>query len=69
MPGEPVPGASPVEIHYPVERYPQGGVRAHPLDEQPMLWGTLHGIKGQYLLFDTGVINVRKYAGYVVDFC
>ena len=26
--------------------------------------GTLMGIKGQYLIFDTGVINLRKYTGY-----
>jgi hypothetical protein len=26
--------------------------------------GTLMGIKGQYLIFDTGVINIRKYGGY-----
>ena len=26
--------------------------------------GTLLGIKGQYLIFDTGVINLRKYGGY-----
>ena len=25
---------------------------------------TLTGIKGQYLIFDTGVINLRKYGGY-----
>ena len=29
-----------------------------------MLEGTLLGIKGQYLIFDTAVVNVRKYAGY-----
>jgi len=28
--------------------------------------GILHGIKGQYLLLDTGVINIRKYSGYEV---
>ena len=26
--------------------------------------GVLRGIKGQYLIFDTGVINMRKYGGY-----
>ncbi|MFE1970930.1 DUF2797 domain-containing protein, partial [Acinetobacter baumannii] len=24
----------------------------------------LQGIKGQYLIFDIGVINIRKYTGY-----
>ncbi|MBB3104733.1 hypothetical protein FHR87_003159 [Azomonas macrocytogenes] len=28
--------------------------------------GSLLGIKGQYLLLDTGVINIRKYTGYQV---
>ncbi len=37
----------------------------------PSIWtrrrpigGTLLGIKGQYLMFDSGVINMRKYGGY-----
>jgi hypothetical protein len=25
------------------------------------------GIKGQYLIFDTGVINMRKYGGYTLS--
>ena len=25
------------------------------------------GIKGQYLIFDTGVINIRKYGGYQLE--
>ena len=29
--------------------------------------GTLIGIKGQYLIFDTGVINMRKYGGYLLS--
>ncbi|MDD1613680.1 MAG: DUF2797 domain-containing protein, partial [Methylococcaceae bacterium] len=27
-----------------------------------------HGVKGQYLLLDTGVINIRKFSGYEVEF-
>ncbi len=30
--------------------------------------GTLIGIKGQYLIFDIGVINIRSNAGYEVEF-
>jgi hypothetical protein len=26
------------------------------------------GIKGQYLILDTGVINIRRHAGYRVAF-
>jgi hypothetical protein len=28
--------------------------------------GTLLGIKGQYLILDSGVINMRRFAGYEV---
>jgi hypothetical protein len=31
--------------------------------------GVLQGVKGQYLILDTGVINIRKYTGYQVRFC
>jgi hypothetical protein len=27
----------------------------------------LQGVKGQYLLLDTGVINIRKFSGYEVE--
>ncbi|HPE62086.1 MAG TPA: DUF2797 domain-containing protein [Thiolinea sp.] len=56
---------SPITIEYPVAHYP-GKVKAFNLDKDPVLEGTLQGIKGQYLLFDTGVINIRKYGGYEV---
>ena len=39
-------------------------VTSHNLDKNPRVEGTLMGIKGQYLIFDTGVINLRKYTGY-----
>lgn len=50
-------------IAFPVQQYP-AKVKAFNLDKQPLAEGTLLGIKGQYLLFDTGVINMRKYGGY-----
>jgi hypothetical protein len=50
-------------IEYPVLEYP-GKVRSLNLDKTPSVGGTLVGIKGQYLIFDTGVINMRKYGGY-----
>lgn len=37
------------------------------LDKTPCIEGQLLGIKGQYLVFDTGVINIRKYGGYEVN--
>jgi hypothetical protein len=39
-------------------------VKSFNLDKTPTIGGTLMGIKGQYLIFDTGVINMRKYGGY-----
>nr|WP_183167579.1 DUF2797 domain-containing protein [Azomonas macrocytogenes] len=35
-------------------------------EKTPVVEGSLLGIKGQYLLLDTGVINIRKYTGYQV---
>ena len=41
-------------------------IRTHNLDKEPMATGRLQGIKGQYLILDTGVINIRKYTAYNV---
>ncbi|AOA58434.1 DUF2797 domain-containing protein [Acinetobacter larvae] len=48
---------------YPVAHYPEK-IKSHNLDKTPVIRGKLQGIKGQYLLLDTGVINIRKYTGY-----
>lgn len=53
------------KFHYPVLAYPQR-VTALNLDKTPNIEGTLLGMKGQYLIFDTGVLNVRKFTGYQV---
>lgn len=60
---QPVTDLAPVEIRYPVEAYPTKVVSLD-LDKTPVVDGTLHGIKGQYLILDTGVINIRKYTAY-----
>ena len=54
---------SETRITYPVMEYPTK-VTSFNLDKNPLVEGTLTGIKGQYLIFDTGVINMRKYGGY-----
>lgn len=64
-PGEPAE-AEVTRFEYPVLAYPEKVV-SHNLDKKPRLEGTLTGIKGQYLLLDTAVINMRKYAGYVLE--
>ncbi len=55
----------PLEICYPVEAYPTKVVSLD-LDKTPVVEGTLRGIKGQYLILDTGVINIRKFTAYQV---
>ncbi len=51
------------EFNYPVEQYPEK-VTSLNLDKNPLVEGMLLGIKGQYLILDNGVMNVRKYGGY-----
>jgi len=53
-------------FQYPVEQYPTK-VSSFNLDKNPIAQGTLMGIKGQYLILDTGVINLRKYTSYLVS--
>ncbi len=54
-----------IEFSYPVEQYPDK-VKSCSLAKTPLIEGKLQGIKGQYLLFDTGVMNIRSHAGYEV---
>ncbi len=62
-----LPGEKVVEqeyrFKYPVLKYPEKPVSLN-LDKEPQVTGVLQGIKGQYLLLSTGVINMRKYGGY-----
>ncbi|KJK06501.1 MULTISPECIES: DUF2797 domain-containing protein [Pseudomonas] len=60
---QPLSDGEVLEIRYPVEAYPSKIVSFN-LDKNPVAEGTLLGIKGQYLIFDTGVINIRKYTAY-----
>ena len=60
-----LPDAKPIDIRYPVEVYPTK-IATFDFDKTPVVEGTLMGIKGQYLMLDTGVINVRKFTAYTV---
>jgi len=51
------------EADYPVLGYPEKVV-SQDLEKRGAVRGQLSGIKGQYLLLDTGVINIRKYTAY-----
>lgn len=53
-------------IHYPVLEYPKKIVSLN-LEKTPDITGTLLGIKGQYLIFDIGVINIRNATGYHIS--
>ena len=54
------------EFKYPVEQYPDK-VSSFNIKKADSISGKLLGIKGQYLIFDSGVINIRKYQGYEVQ--
>jgi hypothetical protein len=57
---------APVEIQFPVSQYPTK-IKSLNLEKTPEVNGTLIGIKGQYLILDIGVINLRKYTSYEVE--
>lgn len=61
-----LPDATPTTIEYPVDTWP-AKVSSLNFDKTATCAGTLTGIKGQYLILDTGVLNIRKFGGYEVD--
>jgi len=56
-----------VKIQYPVLEYPEK-VKSFNFDKTPEVGGILQGIKGQYLILDNGVLNLRKFTGYELTF-
>jgi hypothetical protein len=55
-----------VDIDYPVNEYPVK-VSSFNFDKTAEVEGVINGIKGQYLILDTGVLNIRKFTGYNVE--
>ena len=55
----------PIDIHYPVNTYPLK-VTSLNFDKTAQIRGVLQGIKGQYMILDTGVLNIRKFSGYKI---
>ena len=55
-----------ISIDYPVESYP-ATVTSLNFEKETKIEGKLEGIKGQYLILDCGVLNVRKFGGYEVN--
>jgi hypothetical protein len=53
-------------LEFPVLQYPTK-VKSLSLEKTPIIEGILIGIKGQYLIFEDGMVfNVRNHEGYVI---
>ncbi len=55
-----------IDLTFPVTDYPTK-ISSFNFDKNPEVTGVLQGIKGQYLIFDTGVINIRKFTSYEIE--
>ncbi|QZT36095.1 DUF2797 domain-containing protein [Halosquirtibacter xylanolyticus] len=53
-------------LNYPVEEYPTK-VQSLSFDKTPIIEGVIKGIKGQYIIFEHGVLNIRRHSGYMVE--
>lgn len=54
-------------LEFPVLQYPTK-VKSLSLEKTPIIEGILIGIKGQYLIFEDGMVfNVRNHEGYVIE--
>ncbi len=62
----PVEELKPFDIQYPVLNYPLK-IQSIGFEKTSQVEGILWGIKGQYLLFEQGVLNIRKYVGYELE--
>jgi hypothetical protein len=55
-----------IRIDYPLASTPEK-INSTNLDKSPTVQGKLHGIKGQYLIFENGdVMNLRSMSGYYI---
>lgn len=55
-----------VAIQYPVLRFPTK-IKSLSLDKVSQIEGQFNGIKGQYLLLDDEVFNMRSHSGYEIE--
>lgn len=53
-------------LNFPINVFPNK-INSYNLDKSPIFSDTLKGIKGQYLIFEHGVINIRKFTAYEVN--
>lgn len=56
-----------IELNYPIDQHPVKVVSLS-FDKTPEIEGILEGIKGQYLMLSTGVLNIRNFSGYRIQF-
>lgn len=56
-----------LNLEYPVISYPSK-IQSLNIEKLGSVTGCLLGIKGQYLILDTGVINIRNLTGYDLEF-
>ena len=56
-----------MDLTFPVTEHPSK-ITSFNFDKDPVVSGVLQGIKGQYLIFDNGVINIRKFTSYEITF-
>jgi len=54
-----------ITIQYPIHTYPNK-ITSLSLDKTPLIQSPLLGIKGQYLILESGVLNIRNLAGYQI---
>ncbi|MEM7181776.1 MAG: DUF2797 domain-containing protein [Spirochaetota bacterium] len=64
---KPLSRAKQVNITYPILEYP-GKKKSYKPEKNGPIEDVLVGVKGQYLLFKNGVLNVRSYSGYHFQF-
>ena len=55
-----------VDITYPILES-LDKINSKSLDKEEQLGGRLIGVKAQYLIFENGVFQTRKHAGYQVE--
>lgn len=53
-------------LTYPVASFP-AKIKSVSFDKEPQIGGLLTGIKGQYLIFEDHVVNIRKHQGYEIE--
>lgn len=53
-------------LEYPINAYPSK-CKTLSLDKMPEVEETLLGIKGQYLFFEQGAMNMRRHQGYEIE--